>query len=416
MIQRTIALFTTILLASSTLTAQENLTVMFYNMLKFPTTTPDRADTLANIIAYTQPDIFIVSELQSAFGASLLLNNGLNANGITHYSKAVFQDANGMDTDNLLFYNNQKIGLIEQNNINTNLRAISEYIVYYKDPNLAITHDTTYIYLYGCHLKAGGNADNNSTEAGMRASEVMSLKNYLTNHNRTRNIIVGGDMNMYKSTEDAYVNMTTGGTINLFDPIGQAGNWHNSYSYRNVHTQSTRAVGATTYGGGSTGGLDDRFDMIFVSNDVMNGSQGVKYVTNSYKAVGQDGNHFNASVNSGTNSSVPQDVAQSLFYMSDHLPVLLKVSVGGPVSVQEIENTIETFTFNSESKMLNIYLSELHKDIDLTIYNTAGQIVYNKQYQQTNAITDYLSNLTSGMYIVTLVADGIPVSAKILVY
>jgi len=403
-----------------TVKAQEDLTVMFYNMLKFPSSTPDRADSLNKIIQHTQPDIFIVSELKSAYGANLILTRGLNNNGVSHYSKAVFQDANGSDTDNLLFYNMNTIGLKEQNNINTSLRAISEYIVYYKDPNLAITHDTTFIYLYGCHLKAGTAADysngNPLNNGQQRDAAANSLKNYLTNHNRTQNVIVGGDMNIYNSSEPAYSTLLNGGTLDLFDPISQSGAWHNSYSHRNVHTQSTRCYGCSSYGGGSTGGLDDRFDMILISNDVMNGSQGVKYNTGSYRAVGQDGTRFNGSVNDNTNSDVPQDVANALFYTSDHLPVLLKIKVGGPVSIQEQENLVDNFSFNSETKMLGVVLSEIHENVDLNIYNTSGQLMFKQQYHNTKTITDYLQNLTTGIYIVNIIADGEPVSAKLMVY
>ena len=47
------------------------------------------------------------------------------------------------------------------------------------------------------------------------------------------------------------------------------------------------------------GGMDDRFDFIFVSEDLISGEDGVLYLENSYLAEGQDGNHFNQSVNDG---------------------------------------------------------------------------------------------------------------------
>jgi exonuclease III len=401
--------------------SQENLKVMYYNLLKFPDVA-DRADTLKNIIQHTQPDIFVVNELKSAYGANLVMTHAMNIDGVSHYAQAVFQDANGSDTDNHLYYNSTKVGFIEQNNINANTRAISEYVLYYKDPNLAQTNDTTFLYVYGCHLKAGTASDistgggNTLTNGERRASAVLAFKNYLTNHSRTKNIIVGGDMNIYTSSETAYSNFTGAGTMNLYDPISQAGNWHNSYSYRNVHTQSTRAVGDQTYGGGSTGGLDDRFDMIFVSNDIMNGSQGAKYAVNSYKAVGQDGNKFNDAVNDGTNTSVPQDVAQSLFFMSDHLPVIMEIQVGGPVSIQQQEDLITTLAFNSETKVLTVDFEKEHKTIDLQVVSLSGQQVIRKQFYNTSTLSDYFSELGAGMYIINLIADGKPVSAKVLVY
>ncbi len=404
----------------SSFSAQENLKVMFYNILKFPQSAPDRADTLKNIIQHTQPDILVVNELLSSFGANLVMTKALNVDGVTYYSQAVFQDANGTDTDNHLFYNANKLGLKEQSNINANTRAISEYVMYYKNPNLEPTDDTTFLYVYGCHLKAG-DADDVSTGGGntltngeRRAAATQSLKNYLSNNGRTKNIIVGGDMNIYSNTETCYSNLLNTGTP-LFDPINQAGTWHNSFNYRGLHTQSTRAVGDQLYGGGSGGGLDDRFDMILVSNDIMNGTSGAKYLTNSYRAVGQDGNKFNDAVNDGFNSDVPQDVANSLFYMSDHLPVMLQVQVGGPLSIQREEELILNFNYNSTNGLLNIELDKEYRNLDLNIYSISGQLLTSKKYQNSNSIVDYFNTMSRGIYLVNIIADEIPVSAKISV-
>jgi len=118
------------LFLSTVVVSQENLKVMYYNLLKFPDVA-DRADTLKNIIQHTQPDIFVVNELKSTYGANLIMTHAMNVDGVSHYAQAVFQDANGSDTDNHLYYNSNKIGFVEQNNINANTRAISEYILYY---------------------------------------------------------------------------------------------------------------------------------------------------------------------------------------------------------------------------------------------------------------------------------------------
>ncbi len=388
---------------------------MYYNILKFPTES-SRADTLKNIIEHVKPDVFIVNELASSFGGNLIMSRALNVNGVTHYAQAVFQDANGTDTDNQLFYNSNKIGLAEQRNINASPRALTEYKVYYKDPNLAQTGDTTFLYLYACHLKAGNSGNPNPTEAQQRATAAQALKNYLTNNSRTKNVIVGGDMNIYTSSETAYSNLTTGGSLNLYDPINQLGAWNNNYSFRNIHTQSTRSSSVSNpFAGGSTGGMDDRFDMILVSNDVLNGSQGVKYVNGSYKAVGQDGNRFNGSVNDGNNAAVPQSVANSLFYMSDHLPVVMEVSVGGPVNIQQHEDWVAELLFNSETKLLNIYFNKSFKALDLKIYSLSGKRVVSKHYEQANVVSGYFSTLPAGMYIVNMQIDGESVVAKIIV-
>ena len=119
---------------------------MYYNLLTFPQTQPDRIDTLKKITNYVQPDVFVVNELNSFSGGVQILNTALNHSGTQYYSSALFYD--GPDTDNLLFYNSNKLGLISQFQIPTSLRDISEYVLYYKDPSLSAVSDTTYLYFY----------------------------------------------------------------------------------------------------------------------------------------------------------------------------------------------------------------------------------------------------------------------------
>lgn len=48
---------------------------------------------------------------------------------------------------------------------------------------------------------------------------------------------------------------------------------------------------------------------------------GIEYVSGSYPAFGNDGMHFNDSINAPPNTAVPPEVADALHYGSDHLPV-----------------------------------------------------------------------------------------------
>ena len=126
---------------------------MYHNVLNFPGLSPDRADTLRKILQYSKPDVYIVNELESEVGADLILDNGLNVFGATNYSRATFID--GYDTDNGLFYNSDKLGLVDQLQLGTVLRDISVYQLYYKAPNLTAQSDTIYFWFFSCHLKAG---------------------------------------------------------------------------------------------------------------------------------------------------------------------------------------------------------------------------------------------------------------------
>jgi len=263
--------------------AQDTVTVMSYNTLNYPASNPTKADTLKPIVQNIQPDIFMITELTSSGGATTILNNALNVNGVTHYKKATYFD--GPDTDNMLFYNSDKLQLKSQHEIATTLRNISEYVLYYKSPNLTPTSDTIYFNCYMAHLKASSGSANEQ----QRNQEAVALKNYLDSKTNIENVFLGGDFNLYGSYEAAYNTIINGGSVLLFDPINSPGNWSVNSSFSNIHTQSTRSNSLSD--GGSFGGLDDRFDFIFVSNDVLNGTNKVNYITGTYKAFGQDGNH-----------------------------------------------------------------------------------------------------------------------------
>ena len=126
-----------------------------------------------------------------------------------------------------------------------------------------------------------------------RPSVVHILLN--TWHNRNNNLFVGGDFNFYDYLEPACQEILFGQSLDLVDPINQMGSWHNNSSYANIHTQSTRSA-TGGFAGGAYGGMDDRFDIIFTSNDVISGSSGIQYISGSYVADGQDGSYFNQSI------------------------------------------------------------------------------------------------------------------------
>jgi hypothetical protein len=51
----------------------------------------------------------------------------------------------------------------------------------------------------------------------------------------------------------------------------------------------------------------------------------MRYVEDTYWAVGNDGNHFNDAINDGNNTSVSDEIADALHDASDHLPVYMDV-------------------------------------------------------------------------------------------
>jgi hypothetical protein len=326
---RSKSLFLFFFLATTNLMAQrDTLHVMVYNLLNFPsaTATPNRQDTLRKILHYDRPDILMVCELNNATGSNQIINTSLNSMGVTHYAAAnyVTNRSTSDNHQNMLYYNTQKVGLKSQTELLTDLRDINEYIIYFKDPNLALHNDTTFARLFVTHLKAG----TSGTDISRRNGEVQVLVNYMNTFPSNFNGIFAGDFNTYTSSEACYQTLISTGSHPFFDPIGTPGAWSNNASFAAVHTQSTRVA---SFNGGATSGLDDRFDHITVTEPVLTGLERLRYIPGTYHALGQDGNHYNvALIDPPANPTIPDSVRNALYYMSDHLPVVMDLEVEFP--------------------------------------------------------------------------------------
>ena len=97
-----------------------------------------------------------------------------------------------------------------------------------------------------------------------------------------KNIIYVGDYNVFTSSESGYQKLLAGnGQAN--DPINKPGNWNGDSTFKNIHTQSavrSGTIGQTGFDSG--GGMDSRFDIQLISNN-MKDSHGLAYITNSYQ-------------------------------------------------------------------------------------------------------------------------------------
>jgi len=231
--------------------------------------------------------------------------------------------------NNMFFYDSQKVTLYSQSEVLTDLRDLGEYVVYMNDPNLSVYNDTTFIHFYEGHLKAGNWSP--PDEENRRNLECQSLRTYVDTKPVDGNYVFGGDFNFYTSSEPGYVTLTSGGINKLNDPINRQGNWNNNSSFADIHTQSTRSSQIIECG--APGGLDDRFDFLLVSDSIITGGSRVLYQNGTYKSIGNDGNHFNQAINNLPNNAVPDSIANALYYMSDHLPVIMDLIITYPNSL-----------------------------------------------------------------------------------
>ncbi len=308
-----------------TVAQTQNIRLVSYNLLNFPNgrtdcgasnvNLPFRTDTLRKITSFLQPDIFVGCEIQTEAGCDSILSRSLNVAGINYFQRAAWQPSSNGDIHNMLFYNGQKLVLKSQRKVIVSVRDINQYTLYIKDPNLGIHHDTCFIEVFMCHLKAG----NTTPEALERAQQTEVLMDYIRTLPINHHYFVCGDLNTYTSSEIAYQNLIASGINQLKDPINAPGNWTNTGSFDYLHTQSPRTVSASDCG--VTGGMDDRFDHIVTSKNLFLNTNLFKYTNNSYQAIGNDGNHFNQNIMVQPNTSVPANVLRALFHMSDHLPV-----------------------------------------------------------------------------------------------
>lgn len=388
--KRIVFLFCICVSVQSTAQLTDTLKVMSYNLLNFPAVSPNRIDTLEGILSYVKPDILMVCELTSAAGGDDILFNALNVGGETSYAMANFSD--GPDTENMVYYNSDKLGLKEQNVITTDLRDINEYVLYYKSTDLATTTDTTFFYVYVCHLKASTGFE------AERNAEAQQLKTYMATRPNRQNVLIGGDFNFYGSdTEPAWNTILTASGVTIVDPINSPGHWNNNTAFTSIHTQSTRTA---SFGGGSTGGMDDRFDLIFMSPDLENYGNQAKYVTGTYKAIGQDGLHFNdALIDPPLNTSVPFSVLHNLYNMSDHLPVYMEISVSTIAnSLPESLKGMNVWYNRDSQKLMFTFENPLTLTGNFVIVDLSGRVV--KSFDQLDGGNSLnVSDLDTGMYI-----------------
>ena len=291
---------------------------MTYNILNYEDEN-NREDDYALILDFTQPDLIVAQEIIGQTGFSHFQSDVLDAIDPNGWSSAPFTNQTAQQ-DIALYYKHDIFTFVSTSVVYTaqssGTRDVIQWIMLHNLSGLEFN-------IYGVHLKASSGSSN----ANQRLQETTILRNHL-NELAANSFIVAGDFNIYSnnsSSEPAF-DMLTGASDNnngrLFDPIDRIGHWHNNSSYSDVHTQSPRT---SSFGGGANGGMDDRFDWLFVSQSILDETSSMYYVDGTYCAFGNDGNHFNDAINDGTNNSVSAEMADALHDASDHLPVYMDV-------------------------------------------------------------------------------------------
>lgn len=384
---------------------------MHYNLLNYGNVTSyctnqnnniqDKDNALKEIINYTNPDIFTVNEVGSSnFAQERILSNILNTNNRNYYAMGNIVNASGGTIDNMLYFDTRMFGLADQDVISTSIRDIDIYKLYFKAQELSTNQDTAFLTCFVTHLKAGSS----SSDQQLRASMTASMMSYIENNMTPGSFLFLGDLNLKTSTEQAYQNVINynNTAYRFYDPIASPGSWNNSSSFADIHTQSTHY---TSNGCASGGGLDDRFDFILISGDIQNQTDHFSYQNNSYSALGNDGLHFNDAINYNGNSSVPSNVLNALYTMSDHLPVMLTLIVDQQLNTKYIVNQDNVIIQNPVKNNIQVKLKFAQLQ-SANIYSMMGQLVVTKSNQPSGFLKMNVTHLSKGIYILELITDS----------
>jgi endonuclease/exonuclease/phosphatase family metal-dependent hydrolase len=387
--------------------------IMSWNVLNWPTSntvtdTSFRCPGYRTVVNYAQPDILVTTENTDTTSSPWFRDQVMNT-GIYHYEYGTF--INGYDSDNAIYYRDSLFEFVSNVPIATALRDISHYTLIFKS-----TGDT--LHIFSLHLKASQGYELE------RGQEIAQLRQVTNAFPAGTNFLVAGDFNIYESNEPAYVgllddNISDDGHVN--DPLHLTGVWNHAI-YAPYHTQSTR-FNSGGIGGGSGGGMNDRFDMILYSNGIEQPT-GMYYIPGTYANIGNDGSHYDQAVNFGPNSSVPDDVADALFDVSDHLPVTLKLMIGPTAGIEELKSSIsdvEVFPVPVTNNFQVRFSVRKKSEVQFLITDQTGRLVYATQSLGFEPGEKYHSfdlknELKPGFYFLSVKFDNNLISKKIILF
>ncbi len=390
------------LLLGTALSGQETITVMQYNLLEYGNyqsgfadcyetnnNTQRKDECIRTLMDYVKPDILTVCE----FGATqALLDNFMRHNLPDYWQSDDIINYAHSNIINHIFYDSRKMALKKHVALRTNPRDTDVYELYMKTPSL-VAGDTIKLVCIVAHPKAGMNYQSE------RRALMQVAMDYVNTHYADDNVLIMGDFNMYRASETGYQLLTrtySNPNVLFVDPLANAGGvgeWNSNIQFAPFHTQSTRRYSDECF---SSGGLDDRFDFILMSDEIYMGFNRIKYLNESFHAVGNDGRHFDQSIDQNGNDAVPPVVAEALFDGSDHLPVTMKLSVFAHLDVDE--HLGESFLVypNPADNQISVTING-----DYRITNVFGQIMLTGHESQNIDV----SCLASGVYFLNV--DGI---------
>lgn len=305
------------------------LRVVNYNILNYPGTTGAARDPLfRTILSPLGADVIAAGEMQSAAGCTQFVNS-LNTMEPGQWASAPFLDGN--DTDSGLFYKPSRLQYLGGWAFYPNPANLLRYVHVWRLKPVGYASAAAEIRIYALHLKASQGFE------AQRLAEATGLRDSLNAMPPGTHALVLGDFNFYSGTEPGLLKLLesqAGNVGRTYDPLGLQGlAWQDNTSIQWAWTQSPCKTGDTgCASGASTGGIDDRFDLILPTLNFQDGT-GLELVAGTYVAVGNDGQHHNNSIQDPPTIPEGAAYASALHAASDHLPVRVDLRLPALASV-----------------------------------------------------------------------------------
>jgi endonuclease/exonuclease/phosphatase family metal-dependent hydrolase len=397
----------------------DTIRVASYNILRYGRPLANRYQLknthLQPILNTIKPDLIGFNEIDTTITGILDTLNKAMPYAMNHGPE---YNTTNTDIIDALFWKSGKFRLLHDTVICNYVRDIVAYDLYYDDPLLGSQHDTIKLTVITAHLKSS----NGVPDRGLRDTETRRVIRYLDRLNDTLNIVMMGDFNLYKSTEAAYQNLTApANTLSrLNDPINRPGNWDGQVAFADVHTQSPRVVQLSDEG--ASGGLDSRFDFVLLSDAIMNGWKGLRYIPGTYTTFGNDGRHFNrALTDTPSHPTLPPGTIQALYSCSDHLPVYADLTVtpriiAAPNAIARNSHSPSSVLIANPVGDVIVYQNLTGELLTYTLLSVHGLVLKTGTLGLQSGSIPMPGNATPGMYLFLLRSSDGSTQFRKLIY
>ncbi len=366
-----------------------------------------------------------VNGIQSPYFPDTILSECLNAAYPARYTWCPFTDASRCAgaTSQLLFYDQSKLGYVSTTVMYYGDEDFDLFKLYYKKFMFA-SPDTTFLYVILCHTFSSSSS---SVVRDGQDSTVMNKVRTMFGH--TPNLIYMGDFNTRESDEPGYkyITQTTDTNYVLNDPpfhpdnkIAYPAIWHSGNTYQAYFTTTTR-ISTLPNSCGTTGGGKDWYDHILISPWLVNGTNNLTYVKNSYTTIGNDGKRGGISVNdnttNGVNTSAPANVLNDLFTFSDKYPVMITLVANPILAVENIMSEPGSIKVNNPvgNNLIIHFASFLNrKNVTMELYDVCGRKLSESTINVDNTTISTNISLTPGIYFVHFTTGGYSTTVKIV--